>query len=215
VNQTIDRLLKDYPSAKSRLSGHPCNLGDQATVETNLKDLFEKVTSDGKKLDHVVYTAGDPLAMMKIGDVSLDKIIKAGMVRFFAPLLVGKLAPKYMNAGPKSSIALTTGSVSQKPRPDWSVIGSFATGLHGMCRGLALDLKPLRVNLISPGAVETELWDGMTEQQRKDMFDSLSKHLPTGRVPPPSDVAESYLYVLKDENCTGSLVSTNGGSLLV
>jgi NAD(P)-dependent dehydrogenase (short-subunit alcohol dehydrogenase family) len=215
VQQTIDRLLQDYPSAKSRLSGQACNLGDQATVEDNLKGLFEKVTSDGQKLDHVVYTAGDPLAMMKIEDISMEKMIKAGMVRFFAPLLVGKFAPKHMNPGPKSSITLTTGSVSEKPRPNWSMINSFATGLHGMTRGLALDLKPIRVNLISPGAVDTELWNMMTEQQKKDMFESMSSQLATGKVGTPSDLAESYLFVLKDTNVTGSVISTNGGALIV
>jgi len=169
VQKTIEKLQSSYPSARDRITGHACNLGDQETVEDNLKQLFEKVAKD-EKLDHVVYTAGDPLAMMSIEEIDMPKLIKAGMVRFFAPLLVGKIAPKYLNPGPKASITLTTGSVSERPRPNWSAIGSFATGLQGMCRGLALDLKPIRVNLISPGAVDTELWNGMTEQQRRDMF---------------------------------------------
>ena len=153
--------------------------------------------------------------MMKIDEIDMDKLIKAGMVRFFAPLMVGKHAPKYLNAGPKSSITLTTGSVSERPRPNWSAIGSFATGLQGMCRGLALDLKPIRVNLISPGAVDTELWNGMSEQARNDMMKSLEGHLPTGRAGRGVDVAESYLYVMKDQNVTGSMISTNGGHLIV
>ena len=39
--------------------------------------------------------------------------------------------------------------------------------------------------------------------------------MPTGRVASPEDVAEAYLYLLKDTNITGTTVSTNGGSLLV
>ena len=72
--------------------------------------------------------------------------------------MVGKLAPRFLKPRFQSSIILTTGSVSEKPFPNWSLVAGYATGLHGMTRSLALDLKPLRVNLVSPGAVETPLW---------------------------------------------------------
>ena len=65
---------------------------------------------------------------------------------------------KALSGGPKSSITFTTGAVSEKPIPNWAMINSYATGLQGMTRGLALDMKPIRVNLVSPGAVDTELW---------------------------------------------------------
>lgn len=147
VESTIELMKKSYPSSTDNVTGHACNLGDQATLESNIEQLFETVG----KLDHVIFTAGDALAAMPIADATMDKIVQAGMVRFFAPMIVGKVAPKYLSGGPKSSITLTTGAVSEKPIDDWSVIGSYAAGLHGMTRGLALDLKPIRVNLISPG----------------------------------------------------------------
>ncbi|KAK4542470.1 hypothetical protein LTR36_006722 [Oleoguttula mirabilis] len=211
VQKTVDSLKKSYPSATERIAGHACNLGDQATVESNIKELFEKVG----KLDHVVYTAGDSLAMMPLESVSMEKMVQAGMVRFFAPLLVAKYAPKYLSSGPKSSITLTTGSVSERPMPDWSVIGSFATGLQGMCRGLALDLKPIRVNLISPGAIDTELWGMMSDEQKANMFKGLSEKHPTGKVGSVQDVVYSYLGAIQDYNMTGSTISTNSGTLLV
>lgn len=154
VESTVEKLKKSYPSATSRISGHACNLGEEASLEDNIKNLFEAVG----QLDHVVYTAGDALAMMEIDSIDLAKVKQAGMVRFFGPLLVAKYAPKYLKKSRESSITLTTGSVSEKPRPQWAVVNAYATGLQGMCRGLALDLKPIRVNLISPGAVDTELW---------------------------------------------------------
>ena len=84
-----------------------------------------------------------------------------------------------------------------------------------MTRGLALDLKPIRVNLISPGAVDTELWSHMSEEEKQGMFKELSKKIPVGKVASVEDVAESYLYLMKDRNITGAMVSTNGGHLLV
>ncbi|KAL2358875.1 hypothetical protein BJ546DRAFT_30780 [Cryomyces antarcticus] len=211
VDAAISRLQSAYPSASSRIAGHACNLGDEATLEANIAALFDMVGS----VDHVVFTAGDALAAMPIEAVDLQKIVKAGMVRFFAPLLVAKHAVKHLTPGPASSITLTTGSVSERPIANWTVVGSYAGGLHSMTRNLALDLKPIRVNLVSPGVVDTELWAGMDEAQKKAMFEGYEKVLPTGRVGQVEDVAEAYLYAMKDRNVTGTMISSNAGHLLV
>ena len=85
----------------------------------------------------------------------------------------------------------------------------------GMTRNLALDLAPIRVNLISPGAVLTPLWGTMSEERKKEMMENMKKNSTTGRIGRPEDVAETYLGVMKDENCSGSVVDSNGGGLLV
>ena len=84
-----------------------------------------------------------------------------------------------------------------------------------MTRGMALDLKPIRVNLISPGAVDTELWGNLSPEQQEATKKRLAENVPTGKMGLPQDVAEAYLYVMKDQNVTGSVVSTNSGSLLI
>ena len=120
-----------------------------------------------------------------------------------------------MNPGPKSSITLTTGGVAERPNPKWTVVNSYATGLQGMVRGMALDLKPIRVNLVCPGAVDTELWSGMSEEQKKGFFKMMEEKLPVGKVGSVEDVAETYLYLMRDRNTTGTQVVTTGGHLLV
>ncbi len=210
VQSAIEQLLTTYPSAKGRISGYPCDLSSPS-LEANIEQLFSQC---GGKLDHIVFTAGDPLSVMPLADATLETVQKAGMVRFFAPLLMGKHAKKNLNDGPASSITLTTGTISEKPHKNWSVIAPYGAGLHGMMRNLALDLAPIRVNLISPGAVLTPLWDGMAPEAREMLMESLKKSCTTGEVGKPEDVAESYLYVMKDRNCTGSVIDTNGGALL-
>ena len=215
VKDTISTLKKSYPNASTKIDGFPCNLGDEATLEQNIKELFEKLPLEGQKLDHVVYTAGDSLATKKLAEVDFAFIKKAGMVRFFAPLLVAKQAANYLNASAASSFTLTTGGVAEHPIPDWTVVGSYATGLMGMARSLALDLKPIRVNAISPGAVDTQLWKGMSEEQKEKMFEGLKSTMTTGGIGQVVDVVESYLYVMKDKNVSGSVISTNGGHLVM
>lgn len=98
------------------------------------------------------------------------------------------------------------------------MIAGYASGLHAMTRNLAFDLKPIRVNLVSPGAVETELWDQVAsgdEKAKKAMLDAAAKTSLTGRLGQPEDVAEAYLFLMKDPNVTGTLVDSNSGALLV
>lgn len=157
------------------------------------KLTFIICSRNADKLDHVVFTAGDKLAITKLGNATLESIQKAGMVRFYAPLLVAKHAVKHLNPGPASSITLTTGSVSEKPNKDWTVVASYATALHGMIRNLALDLAPTRVNLIIPGAVMTPLWDRMPAGQIEGFMKIIKEECTTGGIGKPEDVAESHL----------------------
>lgn len=85
-----------------------------------------------------------------------------------------------------------------------------------MTRNLAFDLQPIRVNLVSPGAIKTELWDSMADEKAKQaMFEQVAKAAPTGRLGQPEDVAEAYLFLMKDANVTGTVVDSNSGALLV
>lgn len=138
-----------------------------------------------------------------------------GNVRFLSPLLLAKHLPTYLQPGAKSSLTLTTGGVAEKPIANWSVVASYAGGLHSMTRNLALDLKPIRVNLVSPGAVNTELWGGMSKEQKEGMFKWVEASNLTGRVGQTEDLAEQYLTLLRDYNVTGSVVRSDGGHVLV
>lgn len=210
VDAAVQRLQAEFPNGTS--AGHACDLS-RPTVEADIEALFAKVGS----VDHIVYTAGDRLATAPVADITYDRIIAAGQIRFFAPLLVAKVGSRHLRGpGPYSSITLTTGAVSQKPSPGWSLIAGYATGLHGMTRNLALDLKPVRVNLVSPGFVLTELWDHSLDAEAKGEFArKVAGSVPTGRAALPEDVAEAYLFLMKDPNVTGSVVDSNSGGLLV
>ena len=213
----MQRLETTYPSAKAalRIQGFTCDLSSQERIAAEVETLFAQV-AEGGPLDHVVYTAGDALAVGKLEEFSLQEIQQAGMVRFFGPMLVAQHLRKALKPGPASSFIMTTGGMSERPRRDWTVVMSYLTGLEGMSRALARDLAPIRVNLIGPGAVDTELWDAHLEAEKREEFKaSVAKNLATGVFGKVEDVAESYLYVMKDKNVTGSMIYTNGGGLIM
>ena len=143
----------------------------------------------------------------------MQNIFQAGQVRFFAPLLLAKFLPSYVKLSYTSSYTITTGTTSENPVPNWSVVGSYAGGHHSMVRNLALDLRPIRVNGVSPGAVDTELW-AMSASEKKAAMDAVAEKMTTGRPGQPEDVAQSYLATMKDVNMDGSVVRTDGGYML-
>ncbi|KAL1296678.1 hypothetical protein AAFC00_000156 [Neodothiora populina] len=210
-SDAVEKLKKAYPSAVDRVVGYAASMGDEQTLEANIEKLFEQTG----KVDHVVYTAGDSLAMIPIKEVTLGPLKQAGMVRYFAPILVAKVAIKYMESSTASSITFTTGSVSEKPLDGWSVVNGYATALQGTTRGLALDLKPIRVNLVSPGVINTALFGITDEAKKEEMFKPWVAKMATGAVGQVEDVAEAYLYAMKDKNLTGSMISSNGGALIM
>jgi NAD(P)-dependent dehydrogenase (short-subunit alcohol dehydrogenase family) len=203
-----------YPSSKDRLFGTKVDLSSPQTLEQELQTLLDTATRDmgGEPLDHIVFTAGDALATRPIAEISMDSIIAAGRIRFFAPLLLAKFIPKYLRQSHTSSYTVTTGSIGERPMPNWSVIASYAGGHHSMVRNLALDLKPVRVNGVAPGVVDTELWR-MPKEEKDKVMKSTGDKLATGRAGHAEDVAESFLGILKDHNMTGSMVRSDGGGL--
>lgn len=101
--------------------------------------------------------------------------------------------------------------------PGWSVTAFVASGLLGLARNLAMDLKPVRVNAVEPGFVDTGLWEstGFTPEQKAVELKKVAEKVPTGRPGQVEDVAEAYLYLMKDRNATGEIVKTRSGSNLV
>lgn len=211
ISGAVDSLRKEFPAGS--IDGLPCDL-ESLNVEFNLENLFTRViaVNNGELLDHVVFTAGDKLATKVLSEIDIDFIRAAGQVRFIAPLLIGKLAFRFVKRSYISSFTITNGAVAQKPLPDWSVVAGYMSGLEGVVRNLAVDLKPIRVNLVTPGLVDTELWG--TGEERKAIIEELSKKAFQGRIASAKEAGEAYLYLLKDTNATGSVVSTNGGYLL-
>lgn len=74
-------------------------------------------------------------------------------VRFWGAMNAAQVA----KIRPGGSITLTVGSVVAKPRKSWSLAAGLMGAVDSLTRGLAVDLAPIRVNVVSPGLVKTEV----------------------------------------------------------
>ena len=205
----VDKLKASYPSAADRISFHPCDLGDEETIETNIVKLFKAVG----EINHVVYTAGDPVSLTHLHDFTLANMRQVALVRFHGVLLAAREASQYLPKSPESSFTITSGVSAERPYPGMTLHASCAGGHVAMARGLAVDLKPIRVNTVSLGAVDTRLFK-MPEEQKQALFKRVVDLTTTGKIAKVEDVVEAYLFCMKDTNVTGSTIASNGGALL-
>lgn len=88
------------------------------------------------------------------------------------------------------------------------------SALEGLAKQLAFELAPIRVNVVQPGPVESELWNGMSKEEFAGFKAGVEKNMPTQRLAQPEDVAETYLCTLKDVSMTGTIIKTDSGATL-
>ena len=71
------------------------------------------------------------------------------------------------------------------------------------------------MNIVSPGSVRTPLWRGMAEDQREAMYAAAGDKLPVGRVGEAADLAEAYIFLMRQGFATGQSLVVDGGAVLV
>ncbi|KAK6825646.1 Glucose/ribitol dehydrogenase [Apiospora arundinis] len=159
VQRAVSRLGGDGDGGSDQVSGHVVSLAS-ADPEAALEHLFTEVTQGGQQsLDHIINTAGRGMPR-PIVEIDLASANELARLPLFVPMLIGKLAPRFLKSGgvkSNSSIIFTSRQVAEKPIPGYSVLAAFVSAQHGLARHLAVDLAPIRVNVVAPGPTETEM----------------------------------------------------------
>ncbi len=221
IDKTLSRLRDSYNSS-DRILGHACDLSGADTLEANLTALLDFATDNGEhKLDSVVSTAGAGAATFPIIEATLEKLSRPSVISLYAPSVLASLIARspghYMPVSRASSITLTGGIAGHKPPPGWSMYAGWIVAKEGLMRGLAVDLKPIRVNLVAPGPVKTEMmdrWSGGSPEKTEQLLKELGSRTLTGAVGLPEDIAESYLWLIKDHGVTGTVATSECGCTL-
>jgi NAD(P)-dependent dehydrogenase (short-subunit alcohol dehydrogenase family) len=220
IDQKVEKLRSFYPNmTPSNVVGFACDLSNTDNLEANLTTLFEKVTEDGtKKIDHIAFTAGNLEGIAKVNDVTPTSALSGLGMRYVAPAIVAKLLStgQYMPLTADSSFTLTGGTNTYRPMPGWAYVAARGSIADGLVRGLAVDMAPLRVNIVIPGAIHTELLQPMLDRIGPEKAEKMKKdNSLMGTFGQPDDIAEAYGYLMRDRFASGSFVTSDGGRLLV
>lgn len=197
-------LARTGPPA-GRLSAHPVDIGDPAQVTR----LFERVGT----LSHLVVTAAD-LPYGPVVSLSEDSILRAVRSKILGPLFAAQqAAPRITKPG---SITFTSGIAASRPAPGGALAATVNGALESMVLALALELAPIRVNAVSPGWVDTPVWDRLaTPDVKNARMADLAARLPARRLGRPEDIANAVAFLIADTFVTGTVLHAEGAQVLV
>jgi NAD(P)-dependent dehydrogenase (short-subunit alcohol dehydrogenase family) len=205
VSGNAARVQGAVKSIGGKAQGQAVDASDEKAVESFFANLGA--------FDHLVFTAGDSLQLHQLADTDLKQARRAFELRYWSALATVKYgSPQIRNGG---SIVLTTGVAGQRPHSGWVIAASVCGTIEALTRALAIELAPIRVNAVSPGVVRTNLWQSMSSSEREQLFESVGKRLPVGRVGEAHDIAQAYLFLMHEGFGTGQTVVVDGGTVLV
>ncbi len=198
----IDQALKELPTGST---GHAIDFGK----ETNIKSFFDTTGS----FDHLVYTAAENLTLNTVSDMDLEQARRFFNLRYWGALAAVKYGASNINQG--GSICLTSGIASTRPGKGWALASSICGAMEGLVRALAVELAPIRVNSVVPGVVKTNLWNSMPPADKENLYTAVGNALLVKRVGEAGDIAQAFVYLMKQQFGTGQNIVIDGGAVLV
>lgn len=185
-----------------------------SSVDSTNQEALQKFFGDipAGSIHHIVTTVGPGAgANTVLGADGFALLKKQFDVKFFAQLSVVSFGAEKIADG--GSIVLTSGTLARRPGKGSSALGAANAALEAIVKGLANDLGPrLRVNVVSPGLTDTEMWAGLPEEKRKAMMQHFGSSVPMGRAGTSGDVGEGIAVLLEATYTTGSTLDVDGGA---
>jgi NAD(P)-dependent dehydrogenase (short-subunit alcohol dehydrogenase family) len=177
---------------------------DSAALEAFFGDL------DGP-IDHVLATASGPY-YAPLAEMDFDRarialadhsMLMLGVARYGAP-----------KVRPGGTLLFMGGTGGRRPSAG-SIISAGTAALPALTASLALEIAPVRINLIAAGFVDTPLSASLLGDQLEARRQELRDTLPIGRVVGPEDVAALALHLMVNTALTGATYDIDGGQQLI
>ncbi|WP_423381654.1 SDR family oxidoreductase [Burkholderia sp. LMG 32019] len=204
----VGRTRAKLESAAQAIGGARIAVADIADRHA-VQAVFDTLT----RVDHLVVTAGQFIAG-KLNETDPDHLLAALQERIAGPVYAIRAALPRMPAS--GSIVLTGGQLSDRPAAQGtSVIAAAVRGVEALAQSLALELKPIRVNVVAPGFVETPLYDAFGPDARDTILAGAAAALPGGRVGRADEVGEAIAFLMGNGFMNGEILHIDGGGRLV
>jgi NAD(P)-dependent dehydrogenase (short-subunit alcohol dehydrogenase family) len=198
---SVDRALSELPEHARG-----------ATVDLTDLPALERLAVDIGDIEHLVFTAGESLELAPLAELTPEVITRFFQTRFVGALTAVRVFAPHITAG--GSITLTSGTAADQPGFGALPV-SVCGAMNALTKALAVELSPIRVNVVAPGVVRTPLWVAMSDADRQAMYDQAAQQLPLGRIGEVADIARAYLYCMEQEFGTGIVLTVDGGTVLV
>jgi NAD(P)-dependent dehydrogenase (short-subunit alcohol dehydrogenase family) len=162
-------------------------------------------------VDHVMVTAGGPY-YARLTEIDFEQA-RRSIDKLLLPLHVARNAAAKVRPG--GTLLFISGTGGRRPAAGMALISMLTAALPALTKVLALELAPIRVNLIAPGFVDTPLSATLLGDRLDERRDELRATLPIGRVIGPADVAALAVHLMTNTALTGATYDIDGGQQLV
>jgi NAD(P)-dependent dehydrogenase (short-subunit alcohol dehydrogenase family) len=200
---------------QERLEGAVQELGDGVdgvTADAADTASMERVFTDLERVDHVAVFAGEQ-PQAPLADARLDLFRRAMEARVWAALNACRFAaPKMPLTG---SLTFCSGLSAHRPRAHRSIGASATAALESFGRAMAVELAPIRVNTICPGAIDTPLLDRVYGAGRHEAMAAVERRVPAGRLGRPDEIADAVVFLMTNGYVTGITLAVDGGVQLL
>ena len=176
-----------------------------ATDSASLKRFFDDVPSP---IDHVMVTGPGP-HYVPLLEMDADDVRKSLGDHVVLGLEVARNAAPKMRPG--GTLLLIGGTAGRRISRDLGLVSAATATLPPFVAALALELAPVRVNLIAAGFVDTPLSASLLGAELEARREELRSKLPIGRVVGPADVAALAVHIMTNTALTGATYDVDGG----
>jgi NAD(P)-dependent dehydrogenase (short-subunit alcohol dehydrogenase family) len=198
-----------------RLEQAASDVGARSTAAFDVNDTAAlKRFFDGlpDTIDHVLVTAGGP-RYVPLLEMTADEVREALSDHVVQGLEVARSAAPRMRPG--GTLLLMGGTGGRKISRELGIFSAATAVLPPFTAALALQLAPIRVNLIAAGFVDTPLSASLLGDGLDARRDELRATLPIGRVVGPADVAALAVHIMANTALTGATYDIDGGQQFV
>jgi NAD(P)-dependent dehydrogenase (short-subunit alcohol dehydrogenase family) len=197
--------LKDAATALGALSTATFDANDSAALE----DFFGHLEGP---IDHVMVTAGGPY-YAPLAEMDFDKARRA--LQEHPMLMAGVARHGAGKVRPGGTLLFMGGTGARNPAVGVGLSSAMTAALPALTASLALEIAPVRVNLIAAGFVDTPLSASLLGDQLEERRNELRATLPIGRVVGAADVAALAVHIMANTALTGATYDIDGGQQLL
>jgi len=180
------------PEPLSSIEAHAIDI----TVPEDLERLFGAIGT----IDHLVVAVRPEAHSAPFPTIDIDEARRAFETKFWGPYRLIQVAHRHMREG--GSIILTSGIAGEKVYPGASTMALINSATESLCRSLAVELAPLRVNCVSPGFVAP----------KPESVEVYARRFPMQRLALLDEVASAYAWLIANPYVTGSVIVVDGGA---
>ena len=163
-------------------------------------------------IDHVLVTGPGPY-YAPLAEFDIDKARRDVESHLLLPIQIARHAAGKVRPG--GTLLFMGGTGGRRTAAGLTLIGALTAALPALTRNLALELAPVRVNLIAAGFVDTPLSAAILGDQLDARREQLRTTLPVRRVVGPADIAALAVHIMTNTAVTGATFDIDGGQQLV